>query len=211
MDNEIVLSAKELYYLGKLMQARNIDYSYIAAMDDVGKNYSVFESESEKSLSDKGCIEEDFAGEKEVNPVLECLLEPVFFGEREVSVNVCTVGEEPVLNRSNFHFFEDNITAVDLSDDTLKLTAADDGMIRKFVHGILPENYSVECRKDVKVEKEMITRLIIVKSATVGKGSVIRKYIEADGTLFGESDSGLESMTKEMFVDEVYSLFKGGN
>lgn len=37
-----------------------------------------FESESEKSLSDKGCIEEDFAGEKEVNPVLECLLEPVF-------------------------------------------------------------------------------------------------------------------------------------
>lgn len=96
MDNEIVLSAKELYYLGKLMQARYIDYSYIAAMDDVGKNYSVFESESEKSLSDKGCIEEDFAGEKEVNPVLECLLEPVFFGEREVSVNVCTVGEEPV-------------------------------------------------------------------------------------------------------------------
>ena len=48
MDNEIVLSAKELYYLGKLMQARYIDYSYIAAMDDVGKNYSVFESESEK-------------------------------------------------------------------------------------------------------------------------------------------------------------------
>lgn len=41
MDNEIVLSAKELYYLGKLMQARYIDYSYIAAMDDVGKNYSV--------------------------------------------------------------------------------------------------------------------------------------------------------------------------
>ena len=79
------------------MQARYIDYSYIAAMDDVGKNYSVFESESEKSLSDKGCIEEDFAGEKEVNPVLECLLEPVFFGEREVSVNVCTVGEEPCL------------------------------------------------------------------------------------------------------------------
>ena len=208
MDNEIVLSAKELYYLGKLMQARYIDYSYIAAMDDVGKNYSVFESESEKSLSDKGCIEEDFAGE---NPVLECLLEPVFFGEREVSVNVCTVGEEPVLNRSNFHFFEDNITAVDLSDDILKLTAADDGMIRKFVHGILPENYSGECRKDVTVEKEMITRLIIVKSATVGKGSVIRKYIEADGTLFGESDSGLESITKEMFVDEVYGLFKGGN
>ena len=200
MDNEIVLSAKELYYLGKLMQARYIDYSYIAAMDDVGKNYSVFESESEKSLS-----------EKEVNPVLECLLEPVFFGEREVSVNVCTVGEEPVLNRSNFHFFEDNITAVDLSDDTLKLTAADDGMIRKFVHGILPENYSVECRKDIKVEKEMITRLIIVKSATIGKGSVIRKYIEADGIVFGESDSGLESMTKEMFVDEVSSLFKGGN
>ena len=25
MDNEIVLSAKELYYLGKLMQARYID------------------------------------------------------------------------------------------------------------------------------------------------------------------------------------------
>ena len=84
-------------------------------------------------------------------------------------------------------------------------------MIRKFVHGILPENYSVECRKDVKVEKEMITRLIIVKSATVGRGSIIRKYIEADGIVFGESDSGLESMTKEMFVDEVYSLFKGGN
>lgn len=211
MDNEIVLSAKELYYLGKLMQARYIDYSYIVAMDDVGKNYSVFESESEKSLSDKGCIEEDFAGEKEVNPVLECLLEPVFFGEREVSVNVCTVGEEPVLNRSNFHFFEDNITAVDLSDDTLRLTTADDGMIRKFINGILPENYSGECRKDVKVEKEMITRLIIVKSATVGKGSVIRKYIEADGIVFGESGSGLESMTKEMFVDEVYGLFKGGN
>lgn len=56
-----------------------------------------------------------------------------------MSVNVCTVGEEPVLNRLNFHFFEDNITAVDLSDDTLKLTAADDGMIRKSVHGILPE------------------------------------------------------------------------
>lgn len=84
-------------------------------------------------------------------------------------------------------------------------------MIRKFINGILPENYGGEYLKDVTVEKEMITRLIIVKSATVGKGSVISKYIEADGTLFGESDSGLESITKEMFVDEVYGLFKGGN
>lgn len=211
MDKEIVLSANELYYLGKLMQAKYIDYSYIAAMEDVGKNYSVFESESEKSLSEKGYIEEDFEGEKEVNPVLKSLLEPLFFGEREAAVNICTVGEEPVLGCFNFHFSDSSITMVDMSDDILKISAADDETVRKFVCGILPENYIGECAKNIKVEKEMVTQLIIVKSATVGKGSVIKKYIEADGTVFGEGDQRLESMTKDMFVDEVYGVIKGGN
>lgn len=211
MDKEIVLSANELYYLGKLLQARYIDYSYIAAMEDVSKNYSVFESESEKSLSEKGYIEEDFAGEKEVNPVLKSLLEPLFFGEREAAVSICTVGEEPVLSCFNIHFADENITMVDMSDDSLKITATNYETIRKFVCGILPEDYIGECTKDIKVEKEMVTRLIIVKSAVVGKGSVIKKYIEADGTVFGESDTGLESMTRDMFVDEVYGVIKGGN
>ena len=50
VENEITLSPEELYYLGSVLQAKYIDYAYVAAMDDIGQNYALFESEAKESV-----------------------------------------------------------------------------------------------------------------------------------------------------------------
>ena len=62
IDNGLVLTPKELYCLGGILSARYIDYAYIAALDDIGQDYALFEKETRASLVAKGMLEEDFSG-----------------------------------------------------------------------------------------------------------------------------------------------------
>ena len=83
MKEEVQVTPEELYYLGKCMQAKFIDYAYIAAMDDIQKDYILQEQRALETLEDKDLIEEDFSGEIDIPEEVRLLFEPVFFGRKE--------------------------------------------------------------------------------------------------------------------------------
>lgn len=87
MGKEVLLTAKEVYFLAKYMEAVFIDYDYIAAMPDIQKNYTLNEQQALENLENKEVIEEDFSGNVEIPEEIIRLFEPVFFGRKESKLN----------------------------------------------------------------------------------------------------------------------------
>ena len=75
------LSVTELYFLGEMMNAQYIDYSYIAALPEIQRQYEVYRLKALSSLEAKGLGEVGFTGSIKLDNALEALLKPVFSGE----------------------------------------------------------------------------------------------------------------------------------
>ncbi len=211
MNNEILLTPEELYYLGAAVQAKYIDYAYVAAMDDIGQNYALFESDAKNSLVDAGILMEDFSGSVELDSNAEMLIRPIFFGEKETSVDICEVGEERSVTVIKYHFLDDNITMVSGKDGKLRIKHIDTDEIYSFIKKLLPDSYP-QITPAVKndISKETVSRFFAVKSVVIEKQSVVKTYIESDNIIYREKEDGsLESVPKEVFVDEVYNIVKG--
>lgn len=211
MKNEFVLTPEELYYMGRLMKAKYIDYAYIAAMKDVKHNYALFEKETQASLVDMGILVEDFSGEIEIDAIAYDVFKPVFFGEVETSVDVCSQGEQNEIRVNKFHFNDSNATMVTNAEDKLVIKSVDQIAIRDFVSSLISEQYDSSCVAVDKIEQDAITRVLSVKSVVVGGLSVVKLYIESDGAIYRENGERIESMTREMFIEDVYETVKGDN
>ena len=211
MNNEILITPEELYYLGSAVQAKYIDYAYVAAMDDIGQNYALFESDAKNSLVDAGILMEDFSGSVELDPNAETLIRPIFFGEKETSVDICEVGEERKVVVIKYHFLDDNITMVSGKDGKLIIKHIDTDEMYSFIKDLLPDNYP-QITPAVKndIAGETVSRFFAVKAVVVEKESIVKTYIESDNIIYREKEDGsLESVPKEVFVNEVYNIVKG--
>lgn len=211
MNNEILITPEELYYLGSAVQAKYIDYAYVAAMDDIGQNYALFESDAKNSLVDAGILMEDFSGSVELDPNAETLIRPIFFGEKETSVDICEVGEERKVVVIKYHFLDDNITMVSGKDGKLIIKHIDTDEMYSFIKDLLPDNYP-QITPAVKndIARETVSRFFAVKAVVVEKQSIVKTYIESDNIIYREKEDGsLESVPKEVFVNEVYNIVKG--
>lgn len=210
MDKEIVLTPEELYYLGKILQAKYIDYAYVAAMDDIGQNYSLFEKETGASLVSKGLLLEDFSGRTEISSNIMELLQPVFFGETETSIDICELGEKNSVTVMKYHFYDGAITMVTGKEKKLLIKKVDQFHIQEMISALVPENREYEPEIVADLPREKITRFFALKSIHVGKTSVVKTYIEADGKLYREKDAEhIESVPKETFVSDAYDIVKG--
>ena len=83
MENEVKLTAIEVYFLGKYMGARYIDYKYISEMPGIQEDYLVHEQITLESLKKKNVIGRKFSGEVSFPEATKQLFEPVFFGKKE--------------------------------------------------------------------------------------------------------------------------------
>ena len=83
MGNEMKLTAVEVYFLGKYMGAKYIDYQYISEMPGIQENYLVHEQNALESLKKKKVIGRKFSGEIRFPEETRQLFEPVFFGKKE--------------------------------------------------------------------------------------------------------------------------------
>lgn len=211
MEREILLTPEELYYLGTLVQAKYIDYAYVAAMDDIKQNYALFEKETNAALVNAGIIMEDFSGNMEVDPYVLSLLKPIFFGETETSLDICELGEKNRIQVIKYHFYDGVITSVINEAGKLKIKAVNQEEIQKMVSAILPMNYTCTSPGVIpEIDKESVTRFVVIKSVVVGQRSNVQAYIETNGILCHEKVEGqIESVTKEMFVSDAYSILKG--
>ncbi len=214
MKKEIILTPEELYFMGSLLQAKYIDYAYVAAMGDIQQRRGIYESESREGLAEKGILMEDFSGNLEVDEGVGKLLEPVFFGNLESSVDVALMEEEGrrVLPGRRFHFYEGRITSTVMGEEGICLEAVDEGWIQAWVAGLLPEDYAGEQAyvSVTEINREKISRIIAVKSTLVGEKSAVEIYVEADGRIYAERAHGQAMvLSREQFGLEVYRGLKG--
>ena len=209
MEKELILTPEELYYMGRFLQAKYIDYAYIAAMSDIKHNYSLFEKEAQASLVSAGILIEDFGGNLEIDASALSVLKPIFFGEVETSIGICCVGEPSTVSVNKFHFHDGAVTMVTGDNGKLVIKAVDQMAIHEFVSNILAENYNGKFEVVKEINKEKITRFIAAKSIVVGQTAVVNTYIESDGILYCEKDGKIKSMPRDMFIEEAYGIVKG--
>ena len=125
----IELSARELFFLGKALNAKYMDYAYIMMMQDIQMNFDVNENESLESLTEKGYAEMDFSGDIEVDPQVEELMKPVFFGEIE-----CLIKKND--KQIRVHQIDDRMISSILNDDgNLVFNKISDPDLEEYLNG----------------------------------------------------------------------------
>ncbi len=209
MNKEIILTPEELYYLGSFLQAKYIDYAYIAAMSDIKQNYKLFEKETRASLVSSGIIIEDFAGNIEIDESVRTLLTPIFFGETETSLDICEIGVNSSVTVYKFHFYDETITMVTGHQEKLIVKSIDLIEIQQIVEKLLPANYNPKSITISDIADLEVTRFIAAKSILVGNTSTVKTYIEAGNVLYQENEENIESISKEMFISNVCEIVKG--
>lgn len=210
MGKDIVLTPEELYYLGALLQAKYIDYAYVAAMDDIGQNYKLFEKDTSAALVSKGILLEDFSGNMEIVETAAKLLRPIFFGETETSIDICELGEENKVSVFKFHFYDGVITMVRGERGKLLIDSVDQVVIHDRISALISENYPFVPQTVADLPKETITRFFAFKSIIVGKTAQVKTYIESDGLLYQEkNDTEIETVDRDTFIADAYNVVKG--
>lgn len=157
----VTLSPVELFFLGKMLGARNIDYSYIAAMPDIQIQYGVNEQKANASLEEKGLIEVDFSGDTEVNSELAELLKPVFFFETETILETA--------QRYNFHTYEGKTTLGILNGESIVFSTINTDEMHDFLKG---KNVSIK-----QVDKNKGYREIKFTASDLSEEDNIQKAI----------------------------------
>lgn len=210
MGKTIVITPEELYFAGKLLQARYIDYTYVAAMDDIISDYASAEREAIAGLVSSGIMTEDFSGNIEADEASKRILNPIFFGEKEAAIEIYTVSDNPKKDFFRFHFHDGTVTAVTFEDKKMCISEIDVLTIRSIIEKTLPENYGCRETKEAEIKAENVTRFVAVKNIVVGKSSSMRVYVEADGTLYRETENDVfQSVPRNDFITEVYETIKG--
>ena len=211
IDNGLLLTPRELYCLGGVLNAKYIDYAYIAALDDIGQDFELFKKETLAFLVEKGILTEDFSGNMEMGEECRKLLIPVFFGTVETSLNICTIGDEVQVDIYNYHFFEGRTTLVKNQDNELLLKAVSTNEILDTVSNLVPDGYSAASDQPIRdFDNNKVSRFFSAKSIDVGKTSMVRTFIEHDGILCAEmQDKGIVSLSDRNFITYVYEIIKG--
>lgn len=209
MIKEIILTPEELYCIGRFLQAKYIDYAYVAAMADFKQDYELFEKEIMDGLIKTGFLMEDFSGNIEVDQQIVDLLNPIFFGENETSLEICDISSDKKVCVYKFHFFDGAITMVTNQEGRLLIKAVDQVNIKNIVEDVLSSDYNVEAEVVTIHTERVVTRFIAAKSILVGKSSFVKTYIDSEGVLYQENTDTVQSVSKDMFVSDVYEIVKG--
>lgn len=209
MNKEIVLTPEQLFFMGRLLQAKYIDYAYVAAMNDINQNFALFETEAKAALVSVGALMEDFGGNVEVDSAVLSVLKPIFFGEIETSIDICNIGETNTVSVYKYHFHDGVVTEVTGEKGKLVIKTADQIAIRERIESLISCKYTAENQVVETIDKTHITRFIAFKQIHVGTASVVKNYIESDGVFYQEKEETIESVTRIQFVSDAFDIVKG--
>ena len=159
------LTAVELFFLARIMDARYVEYAYIAAMPDIQIGFGTHERDTLETLEERGLIEEDFSGNTEVDEEAADLLHPVFFGETETHLD----------NGSDYYFHIEGpkITMAEKQEGEYVFSRTDEAGIRSLlsdhdaqitfgdiVRNGRMDNYTAEQLKDEAVLAQAVSLLM---------------------------------------------------
>ena len=202
------LTARQLYYLGKLLDAKYIEYTYVSAVEQILDSFETYENEIRDELIAKGYLSEDFSGEITLNDDLKQVVSPLFFSAKEASIDVCQLGEDEDLQSYRIHVMDDKITLVENEEDHLKLENAGREDVEKIIDRILPEDYTDEKAPSISAfEAEKISEMITVKSADPETKCVTKTFVMTGGFLYEEStEDVISSVSKDKFIQDAQAI-----
>lgn len=186
MEQEIRITPEELYYLGGLIDAKYIDYEYVAAMGDIEMNPSIYQSKVKTALSGRGMMEEDFSGNMELSQVTKESMTPIFFGEFESSIDICMLGEEQTTENIKYHFYEDKIVRVSREENDWKIKKSSTGDLTEEVKKWIPKaDGEIQNRA---FDSEHVSQILVLKHVWIGEESMVKIYFLCDDVLFSENE-----------------------
>lgn len=187
MEEKLVLTPEQLYFLGTVMEAESINYDYIAAMGEVQRNYSRAQRKSMDDLARAGLLRMRLGGEAVLRPTLETLLRPVFFGRKESSLEIFRLKKEKTHDIFRFHWLENAVTQVQQTKDRLILSASGQEQLESLIAEQV-RNMERPMRMEQFFE-ESVTRILTAKRATVGESSTGIILFEVFGGLYSMDEN----------------------
>lgn len=211
MNSEITISADELFYLGKLMNAKYIDYAYIVCLNDSADDFQIREKVVKQALIKKEFVFESFSGNIDIEESVTSLLLPVFNGKKEVSLNLCTIQDQAKADVFKFHFLNEKITYVKAENGLLKLKAIQRDEIERIVSEIFfDESEFTDKSMSVVNELTNVSALFSAKSLVLEEHSVVYVFVKSEGIWYMDKGHNVfESIQREELIDLVVRLFKG--
>ena len=181
MKERLILTPEQLFFLGTVMGAEYINYDYIAAMGEVQRNYTRTHRKCMDDLARAGLLRERLSGEVALRPIPRQLLHPVFFGKKESSIEIFTLGKEKKYELIRFHWSEDSITEVWQNADQFVFVPSSQDQMEALILGLI-RGAERPMRVGALLE-ESVTRIITAKRATVGEESTGVVLFEIFGSL----------------------------
>lgn len=208
MLEKVSLTFEQLFFLGEMMNAEYIDYRYIESMKDIEQRYSFLKNTSTAELVEKNLVEEDFFGEVTVKPELAELLEPIFFGKTESTIDVVAIDEDTVSATSLLHFYEQKITLVSIINDKIEVSSITNEQVTDLVVELFPDS---QCDVTNAVyDSDKVNKVIRVNTATVAVGSKSGLFAVCDNAMFFEDEnSTVVCISKNDFINRVEQLLRG--
>lgn len=182
MEEKLVLTPEQLFFLGTLMGARHIDYDYIAPMHEMGRNYQRTQRKCMDELSQQGIIRQRMSGEIKVRPEPEALLKKVFFGQTETVLESYTFDKSHQKQVYRFHWLEGTATQVQQLQQNLSICAVTQQQIDQLLSQLTQTKEQPEPL--AKIEQEKVTGALVAKRATVGVGQSGVVLFEQNGGLY---------------------------
>lgn len=188
MEDMLTLTPEQLFILGTLMNAKHINYEYIASLGEIGRNYSRVRRNCLDTLAQMGVLRERLGGEVSVRPGPKALLSNLFFGEKESSLEIFTLDKAPGHTISRFHWLGGTVTRVDAENGIFTLRQSSEAAIEVLVAEQVRGTETPLPAAAMKTEA--VTRLITAKRATVGVGSSGIVLFEQPGGLYTMDETG---------------------
>lgn len=199
MTETLQISPEELFFLGKQMRAKYIDYDYVRLMRDIQQHYSLHEKEIMAGLADKQILLEDFSGMVELDRDLEEMLTPVFFGNFESEVKIYEPEKGAEVEWCKFHFQEKKATQVWIKGNSLFLSSNGLDGLRALEEKIIPVTYQ---GKSIRISMEELNRskpdrVLQLKNTVIGKRSAGSQLLEQNGIWYiGKSEGTAEGLDR---------------
>jgi len=208
--NKLILTADQIYAMAYIIDAKYLDYYYIS-LSNRENDKTLWRSEIKKKLVSEGVLVEDFSGDTTIPPDIEMLLKPLYFGTKESSIDILIFGENEDNLGYRFHYLDEMITMTRTVDSGLELSSVSMEGIKNIVSELLPSDYSAETKiLDVHLDKDNISRVLVVKNIEKDVSSVTLTLIESEGVVyFEDSDNRILSISRTDFEDKLLAIITG--
>lgn len=211
MKDEVRLTPGQLFYIGKVIDAKHMDFAYYAAMENPGEDFRLFETKLRDEVINAGIVSEDFRGNIKIDDEVKSLILPVFESDIESTIDVCYKDdvEAPIMYK--FHFANDFILKVTVDGDYFVFTQSNETEVCELLSDLIPDmglDYSEE--KLMDFDSSQVKSIMSFKHIKLGLTSEVRTYFVVEGKLAYENSSNeVYAIGPDTFEDQVKTLILG--